>query len=517
MKVRGWCFFLFYVVLCNVPLWFASRWLGLTIRGVFGLEFLLVGALSLFAGWRWLNWFIPLLVVCDLFSWIRQTYMLPLRDLMKTASSLPFYIESHGTSLAIIAGMVVAVSVGAALLAQPMEGLPRKPIGWGLITFASLSFLMDSSRGRIEMLHRESIKKDSMSSNQGIRFTRNFLHPLLRGMVDEHVLEVFEKTYTGEGQIKGASTLLMGVSFKERPFSTASDKPNLVFVLVESWGKPLDPSLEDALVTPYQREELQRNYTVSSGTVPFHGPTVAGELREMCGTRMGFGVIDAPASELENCLPRKFDEMGYHTTALHGFLAPMFSRVLWYPNIGFEEMHFLGDFQREKVQQCPGPFPGACDADIAQWIGHKLQTAGGMPQFIYWLTLNSHLPVPIPNRVKDPPACSGNIAMNDSAMCSWYQLIFNVHRSVAKLAMQTMAQPTVFVIVGDHAPPFSRDELRSQFSDTVVPYIVLWPKGETNRNKELRASRSAEALRPFDRLRKASPKKGISRSSFGGE
>lgn len=516
MKVRGWCIFLFYVVLCNVPLWFASRWLGLTVSGAFSFEFLLVGALSLIAGWRWLNWFIPLLVVCDLLFCIDQTYMLGLRDLMQVGSSLPLYAESHGFCLVVMTAMLAAVSAGAALLAQRMEAISRKLLGWSLVAFASLSFLVDSSRGRIEML-RHGLKEDAMASNQGMRLTRNFFHPILAGMMDEHVLEAFEKNYTGEGQIKGASALLMGVSFQDRPFSTATGKPNLVFVLVESWGKPLNPSLENALVAPYQREDFQQNYVVSSGTVPFHGPTVAGELREMCGTRMGFGVIDAPASELENCLPRRFDEMGYHTTALHGFLAPMFSRKLWYPKVGFEEMHFLGDFKGENMQECPGPFQGACDAEVAQWIGHKLQTAGDTPQFVYWLTLNSHLPVPIPNRVKNPPACSGSAAMNDSAICSWYQLIFNVHRSVAELAMQPMARPTVFVIVGDHAPPFSRQELRSQFSDTVVPYIVLWPKGEANRNKELRASRSPETLHPFDRSRKGSPKKGATRSSFGGD
>ena len=105
---------------------------------------------------------------------------------------------------------------------------------------------------------------------------------------------------------------------------------------------------------------------------------------------------------------------------------------------------------------CPGPFPGICDAAAAGWIGDRLEQDIGSPQFIYWVTLNSHLPVPVPNEVKSAPACSDHeITAGDAAMCSWYQLVFNVHRSVSGLALRQTKRPTIFLIVGDHAPPFA--------------------------------------------------------------
>jgi hypothetical protein len=62
-----------------------------------------------------------------------------------------------------------------------------------------------------------------------------------------------------------------------------------------------------------------------------------------------------------------------------------------------------------------------------------LQRDADAPQFIYWVTLNSHLPVPVSNGVKAPPACSDNSsAAKDPAICAWYQLVFNVHRSVSQ-------------------------------------------------------------------------------------
>jgi phosphoglycerol transferase MdoB-like AlkP superfamily enzyme len=41
--------------------------------------------------------------------------------------------------------------------------------------------------------------------------------------------------------------------------------------------------------------------------------------------------------------------------------------------------------------------------------------------------------------------------------------------------MSRLTRPTVFVIVGDHAPPFG-DQLRSQFLKSEVPYVLLLPR-----------------------------------------
>jgi phosphoglycerol transferase MdoB-like AlkP superfamily enzyme len=39
----------------------------------------------------------------------------------------------------------------------------------------------------------------------------------------------------------------------------------------------------------------------------------------------------------------------------------------------------------------------------------------------------------------------------------------------------------VFVLVGDHTPPFVNPNLRNQFSGTVVPYIILIPQNPASR------------------------------------
>jgi hypothetical protein len=79
----------------------------------------------------------------------------------------------------------------------------------------------------------------------------------------------------------------------------------------------------------------------------------------------------------------------------------------------------------------------------------------------------------------------------DSELCSWYQLVANVHRSVAQLALDPLSRPTVFVIVGDHAPPFGDPSLRDRFSQSDVPYVVLVPRSAHNPPKSLIAHDAA--------------------------
>ena len=262
---------------------------------------------------------------------------------------------------------------------------------------------------------------------------------------------------------------------------SANETPNLVLVLVESWGLASDPDLRELLVKPYRNPQLQAQYRVLQGTVPFYGPTVAGEARELCGSYMGFHLLDASAKEINGCLPDDLAALGYHTVGIHGHAGGMFRRSTWYRTIGFQETWFQDQFRQMGLPECDAGFSGICDADIAQWIGNRLQQRTSQPSFLYWVTLNSHLPVPIPSRVKNGPPCATiPSGQQYPALCSWFQLVSNVHQSVARIAQSNPSRPTVFVIVGDHAPPFVDPFLRGQFSDSVVPYVILEPRTQAS-------------------------------------
>ena len=139
-------------------------------------------------------------------------------------------------------------------------------------------------------------------------------------------------------------------------------------------------------------------------------------------------------------------------------------------------IRFREQLRQEGLPSCPGAVTGICDTAIAAWIGNRLERPAPDPALMYWVTLNSHLPVPTPVPIESVVPCSAlPLPSQSPALCSWTELELNVHQSIAALASRDLPRPTVFIIVGDHAPPFSDPNLRQQFSRSVVPYILLTP------------------------------------------
>jgi phosphoglycerol transferase MdoB-like AlkP superfamily enzyme len=261
--------------------------------------------------------------------------------------------------------------------------------------------------------------------------------------------------------------------------------PNVLLVLVESWGDPRDSLLARAVSAAYDDPGVADKYVVSRGLVAFQGSTIPAEARELCQSKMGFSILNAPRESLRGCLPDWFRARDYQSLSVHGNIGSMFQRSAWYPRIGFERSWFGPELEALKLPMCDGAFRGTCDAAVAEWIGSSLLSEEtGKPRFVYWVTLNSHLPVPVRPNLPDGGACSALPELRDSAsLCSWFRLVRNVHQSIERLALAPSARPTVFVVVGDHAPPFADPGLRQEFSAAYVPYVVLRPRPESPRSR----------------------------------
>ncbi len=122
--------------------------------------------------------------------------------------------------------------------------------------------------------------------------------------------------------------------------------------------------------------------------------------------------------------------------------------------------------KRGLPEACPGAFPGICDTAIPKWVGKEiLLTGSAAPKFVYWVTLNSHIPVPAHANLPPDGICERQPDLqSSSALCSWFRLVRAVHGSVQQLALAPESRPTIFVVVGDHAPPFANPRLRVKFS-----------------------------------------------------
>ncbi len=252
----------------------------------------------------------------------------------------------------------------------------------------------------------------------------------------------------------------------------AQRRENVLLVNVESMGQLLDRQGAQREFALFHDAALEQRYAVHSGTVRFTGSTVAGEMRELCRLRTGMFISSATLAGRSPCLPAQYRDAGYDTAAFHGFRSTMFQRAQWYPLLGFTRTTFLADMA--DLPACDGAFYGACDRAVAHTLQQRLQAhaAGAFrPQFLYWMTLNSHLPV---NQAQAPagecPITAG------SAVCAQLLYVQDVLRSVRAIALDPKIGRTAIVIVGDHAPPFLRPEDRSRFDPGNVPFVYLEPR-----------------------------------------
>jgi len=102
--------------------------------------------------------------------------------------------------------------------------------------------------------------------------------------------------YTGS-PVESASNLAFR-ALAPGTFLDIQGSPNVVLVLVESWGVANDQGLRSFFLEPYLEGAISTRYEFVQGYVPFHGSTVAGESRELCGQDLGFGILDGAP----NCL-----------------------------------------------------------------------------------------------------------------------------------------------------------------------------------------------------------------------
>lgn len=254
---------------------------------------------------------------------------------------------------------------------------------------------------------------------------------------------------------------------------TGSDERsrNLVLVMVEALGVPLDPTGRSIFDATWRSQRWLARYEVSRGSLPFYGATTNGELRELCNQWGHYSDFDFAAVE---CLPERYARAGYQTVAYHGFAKLMFDRDNWFPQMGFQHLAFGEDLLEQGLPVCPGVFPGACDEAIADVISKRLK-GSNRQQFIYWITLNSHLPV-LKSRRLGTERCqlgSGVWADENPQVCRLFLIHQHLADAITTLAMDPGLPPTDFIIVGDHAPPFFDRKSRQMFDNANVPWLYL--------------------------------------------
>lgn len=243
----------------------------------------------------------------------------------------------------------------------------------------------------------------------------------------------------------------------------------VLFVIVESLGRPRSPALYEWLKNQLASADLDDRFTIRAAEIPFAGATTSGELRSLCALTGSYRELDeVNAAE---CLPWRLRRLGWTTVGMHGFSGRMFDRRQWWPLTGLQETNFADTPLFAAAPLCGSLFRGVCDERLVRQAVEALEPGR---RFVYLLTLNTHLPVePRPLSTELASLCQNSGVHANS--CQLTAQLGDVLRSVS-VAVSATRHPPLVVIVGDHAPPFALNASREDFFPDTVPGFVLAPR-----------------------------------------
>jgi len=221
----------------------------------------------------------------------------------------------------------------------------------------------------------------------------------------------------------------------------------ILLIVNESLGKATDPKVQEALLAPLHQHKQYYEY-IEDGAFSFVGPTVSGEIRELCQKNATvMDISKVKDKEFTNCLPTLLREQGYDTYSVHGAAGGLYDRSRWYPLIGFNHVLFKEDFAA--ARDCKS-FSGKCDYDLFEPIADIF--ANKQKVMLYWLTLNTHTPYDDYLFV-DGFDCQDFSLKEKSEACLNFKQQYQFFYRLSEYVQDERMKGVEVYIVGDHAPP----------------------------------------------------------------
>lgn len=247
---------------------------------------------------------------------------------------------------------------------------------------------------------------------------------------------------------------------------TNANGDKILLIVNESLGKATDPKIQAALLAPLYQHQRHYSY-IEDGAFSFVGPTVSGEIRELCqknATVMDISRVED--KEFTNCLPALLREQGYDTYSVHGAAGSLYDRLRWYPLIGFNQVLFKEDFAA--ARDCKS-FSGKCDYDLFDPIADIF--ASNKKTFLYWLTLNTHSPYDDYLFV-DGFDCKTFSLKEKSEACLNFKQQYQFFYRLSEYVQDDRMKGVEVYVVGDHAPPImSLKDNYSAYEDFDVSWV----------------------------------------------
>lgn len=244
-----------------------------------------------------------------------------------------------------------------------------------------------------------------------------------------------------------------------------------MLVLVESWGLLKDSALQQSMTEALKEVATEKGYTIHEGITEFRYLTQISEMRELTGYYTSFAAPDSVFMRKHSLLYEK-QKQGYEVSGVHGYGSGFYNRRKWWPELGVQRMYFAEEFTKLDLPFGGNAFfRGAEDTAIIRWIFEN--SVPGKKEFYYWLTLNTHLP--LPERKDENYKDYASKWKNASCDGEIIRLTYQIRELFTQIAANIRGSDSDLriLIVGDHAPPFTDPSKRSCFDPKYVPYIEL--------------------------------------------
>lgn len=253
---------------------------------------------------------------------------------------------------------------------------------------------------------------------------------------------------------------------------------NQMLIVVESWGELKDSKLQKEFFIWITKKFEKKGYEVSLGRSSTYGSTVAAGLRELTNSKGDYGYFLNKKSA-ETPLRSIFDEkklQGYETFGFHPYTGRMFFRSIWWKNLGIQNLYFREQYLIENISiknEDLGEanyFPSVKDEIFFDYVLNK--TKNSPKKFVYYLTLNSHIPYNAVGKDHDPTS-QFDISKMEISYQAKNQLIHI--KNLLEYFSQKL-EPNKWnkvLIVGDHMPPFLTKKDRNFYIDGRVPYVLM--------------------------------------------
>lgn len=342
-----------------------------------------------------------------------------------------------------------------------------KPLRYLIAVALSVGLLIVISRGGFGLRPMGLISVSKLTSPENIGFVSNTAFTMIKSYKDPGLerLELLD-TKTAESHFSPLHR------FQSRPFDDLPQKPNILIIILESFGNEwLGSSKENESFTPFFDSLCREGYffpnAFANGTKSIEAmPAVLASIPTLMETPF---ITSRYATNRIDGVGFLLKELGYSSAFFHGAAKGSMNFDGFAAMIGIE--HYYGKADYPNQEDTDGTW-GIFDHKFLPWTAQKISEQSE-PFFNSIFTLSSHHPYVIPKKLQ------GKLKTGPYPICESLNFGDYALREFFKEAQkQPWYNNTIFVFVADHTASSRSSYYGQRAGKFSIPILYFMPQGK---------------------------------------